>query len=76
MVDSWRDQIAGAWTATTAGGNHTCHAFYRNPQYLVKLAPPTSRTEGQRRIEVVAETDKETPINVRLLYANGERVDQ
>ncbi|GAA5965022.1 hypothetical protein JCM8115_005686 [Rhodotorula mucilaginosa] len=71
----YKVEVGGAWTATTAGGNHTCHTFYRNPQYLLKLGAPISPAAEQQRIEVLAETDKETPINVRLLYADGKRVD-
>ncbi|KWU46727.1 cysteine proteinase [Rhodotorula sp. JG-1b] len=71
----YKVEVGGAWTATTAGGNHTCHTFYRNPQYLLKLDAPISPGAEQQRIEVLAETDKETPINVRLLYADGKRVD-
>ncbi|GAA5992078.1 hypothetical protein JCM10908_000731 [Rhodotorula pacifica] len=68
-------EVAEAWTHSTAGGNHTCHTFYRNPQYLLKLAAPTSPTLQQRRIEIEAETEKGTPVNVRLLYFDGARVD-
>lgn len=71
----YKVEVGGAWTPTTAGGNHTCHTFYRNPQYLLKLGAPISPGAEPQRIEVLAETDKETPINVRLLFADGRRVD-
>jgi hypothetical protein len=42
-------------------------------QELKANAYRISPAAEQQRIEVLAETDKETPINVRLLYADGKR---
>ncbi|BGP36544.1 hypothetical protein JCM10449v2_000445 [Rhodotorula kratochvilovae] len=64
----------GAWTTATAGGNHTCHSFFINPQYAVKLAPLPTQPGAKATLEIVGETDKDSPINVKLLYRNGARV--
>ncbi|BGP21447.1 cysteine protease [Rhodotorula toruloides] len=69
-------EIRGAWTTSTAGGNHTCHTFLNNPQYTLKLSPPPGSTSRTAELHVVAETDKDSPINARVVFGEGERVDR
>ncbi|GAA5859581.1 hypothetical protein JCM8547_006151 [Rhodosporidiobolus lusitaniae] len=71
--------LQGSWSGSTAGGNHTCCTFLNNPQYVVKLSPPpntspAAQAAARGELEVVAEMGKDTPVNVKLLYAGGKRV--
>ncbi|KAK4332153.1 hypothetical protein RTBOTA2_000306 [Rhodotorula toruloides] len=68
--------IRGAWTTSTAGGNHTCHTFLNNPQYSLKLSPPPGSSTRTAELHVVAETDKDSPINARVVFGKGERIDR
>ncbi|BGP52808.1 cysteine protease [Rhodotorula sphaerocarpa] len=54
----YHKEVSGAWTAATAGGNHTCASFYRNPQYSVKLSTPPRTEQKEQRLEIEAETDR------------------
>ncbi|GAA5838368.1 hypothetical protein JCM9279_003224 [Rhodotorula babjevae] len=67
-------KTSGSWTTATAGGNHTCATFLHNPQYCVTLKPPSSPPGAKATLEVVGETDKDSPINVKLLFRGGARV--
>ncbi|BGP28609.1 cysteine protease [Rhodotorula toruloides] len=69
-------EIRGAWTTSTAGGNHTCHSFLSNPQYSLKLSPPPGSSTRTAELHVVAETDKDSPINARVVFGKGERIDR
>ncbi|GAA5834962.1 hypothetical protein JCM11251_002073 [Rhodosporidiobolus azoricus] len=73
--------IQGAWTGPSAGGNHTCHTFLNNPQYCVRLTVPpgtspeaavAARLKGE--LSVTSETGKDSPINIKLIMADGKRV--
>ncbi|GAA5898620.1 hypothetical protein JCM6882_000881 [Rhodosporidiobolus microsporus] len=71
--------LQGSWSGPTAGGNHTCHTFLHNPQYCVKLALPPNMSAAaaaslKGEVAVVAETGKDSPVNVKLLLADGKRV--
>ncbi|GAA6006476.1 hypothetical protein JCM10207_004945 [Rhodosporidiobolus poonsookiae] len=65
--------LEGAWAGATAGGNHTCCTFLNNPQYHIKLGGGAA-SSSSAEVEIVAETSKDSPVNVKLLYAGGERV--
>ncbi|TNY20273.1 hypothetical protein DMC30DRAFT_447194 [Rhodotorula diobovata] len=68
-------KATGSWTASTAGGNHTCHTFLTNPQYSLTIkSHPGAPAAAKASLEVVGETDKNSPINVKLLFRGGARV--
>ncbi|GAA5903179.1 hypothetical protein JCM8208_002229 [Rhodotorula glutinis] len=67
-------KTSGSWTTATAGGNHTCSTFLHNPQYCVTLKSPSGSSGAKATLEVVGETDKDSPINVKLLFRGGARV--
>lgn len=69
-------QIRGGWSTSTAGGNHTCYTFLNNPQYSLKLSPPPGSSTRTAELHVVAETDKDSPINARVVFGKGERIDR
>ncbi|CDR35970.1 RHTO0S01e11254g1_1 [Rhodotorula toruloides] len=69
-------EIRGGWTTSTAGGNHTCYTFLNNPQYSLKLSPPPGSSTRTAELHVVAETDKDSPINARVVFGKGERIDR
>ncbi|POY71276.1 hypothetical protein BMF94_5588 [Rhodotorula taiwanensis] len=69
-------EIEGSWTTPTSGGNHTCPSFYRNPQYSIRLLASPTTPSANSRLEIDATTDNGTPINLRLVYSDGERVDR
>ncbi|GAA5915726.1 hypothetical protein JCM5296_004368 [Sporobolomyces johnsonii] len=66
--------LQGAWSGLTAGGNHTCSTFLYNPQYRITLSSPPGRPNATGELEAFAETSKDSPINVKLLYNGGKRV--
>ncbi|GAA6031892.1 hypothetical protein JCM8097_003322 [Rhodosporidiobolus ruineniae] len=67
--------LSDIWSGNTAGGNHTCHTFLHNPQFCLKLsAPPGSPGSNKGELEVVAETDKDSPVNIKVLFTGGKRV--
>lgn len=68
-------QLQSAWTSTTAGGNHSCASFFSNPQFCVKLSAPPGSSSAKAELEVVGETAKDSPINLKLLLRAGQRVD-
>ncbi|BGP04545.1 cysteine protease [Rhodotorula toruloides] len=69
-------EIRGGWSTSTAGGNHTCYTFLNNPQYSLKLSPPPGSSTRTAELHVVAETDKDSPINARVVFGKGERIDR
>lgn len=68
-------KLKGAWTALTAGGNHTCSSFLHNPQFRVALAPLPGRPAARAELIVECETATDLPVNVRIVRRNGDRVD-
>ncbi|KPV78286.1 uncharacterized protein RHOBADRAFT_23259 [Rhodotorula graminis WP1] len=67
-------KTTGSWTTATAGGNHTCPTFLHNPQYCVTIKSSSGAAGGKATLEVVGETDKDSPINVKLLFRGGARI--
>ncbi|GAA5821905.1 hypothetical protein JCM10212_002454 [Sporobolomyces blumeae] len=70
----YSSSLEGSWTGLTAGGNHTCSTFVYNPQYRVTLSPVPNRPLETGQVEVVAQTSRDSPINVKLVLAAGKRV--
>jgi hypothetical protein len=70
-----RRQVSGRWTEKSSGGNHSLPTFMNNPQYRLELTPPPS-TSSDAFVDLVVsvETEKEVPINVKLVRMHGERV--
>ncbi|GAA5922238.1 hypothetical protein JCM1841_000694 [Sporobolomyces salmonicolor] len=66
--------VQGAWSGLTAGGNHTCSTFLYNPQYRITLSSPPGQPNATGELEAFAETSKDSPINVKILYNGGKRV--
>ncbi|GAA5969288.1 hypothetical protein JCM11641_007539 [Rhodosporidiobolus odoratus] len=64
----------GCWSGSTAGGNHTCCTFLNNPQYHIKLAAAPGKVGGTGELDILAETAKDSPVNLRLFLSDGERV--
>ncbi|GJN92282.1 hypothetical protein Rhopal_005312-T1, partial [Rhodotorula paludigena] len=56
-------------------GNHSCASFFSNPQFCVKLSAPPGSSSAKAELEVVGETAKDSPINLKLLLRAGQRVD-
>lgn len=75
----WRDAVAttyvhaypinGQWTSKTAGGNSTQSTFLHNPQYQITLKSKTN-------LAITAETSKDIPVQVALVWSGGKRVAQ
>lgn len=72
-------KIDGAFTSKTAGGSHGCPTFLDNPQYHLRIYPP-SQASSPESVRVKAHTTfvvqgpRELPMNASLVWSQGERV--
>ncbi|GAA5995569.1 hypothetical protein JCM5350_001980 [Sporobolomyces pararoseus] len=71
---SYSASLRGAWSGQTAGGNHTRSTFLYNPQYRLTLSSLPKRETSTGELMLFARTSKDTPINVKLLASNGQRI--
>lgn len=68
--------INGKWFERSAGGNHSLPTWMNNPQYRLTLKSIPSRPNQLGELSVVCQTSRETCPNVRVLRAEGKRVDE
>ncbi|TKX24499.1 calpain family cysteine protease [Elsinoe australis] len=60
--------ITGSWNEDTAGGNTSSPIFSQNPQYSLTVSHPTP-------VSILLDTtDKTLPVNVKLCFSNGKRI--
>ena len=70
-------RLEGALTAKTSGGNHTLSTYMLNPQYRLRVPPPTTTQSGpsaKTRIEVALHAPRDVPVNATAIWGRGERV--
>ena len=64
-------KIEDKFTQKTAGGNPEYPTFMFNPQYLLRIhGLPRSKA----RTSLMLETQKDLPVNISILWSQGERV--
>lgn len=68
----------GTFTGKNAGGNYTNSSYMRNPQYHLRINPEEKgQTVGRgakARVALVAQTDRNAPLNVSVVWSDGNRV--
>ncbi|OBZ69552.1 Calpain-like protease palB/RIM13 [Grifola frondosa] len=85
IEDSWKalysKELEGAFTSKTGGGNPTYPTFMLNPQYHLRIlpdmqGPTTGRRSAKARTSVVVRGDRHVPMNITLVWSQGERVSE
>ena len=59
-----KKRIQGAWEATTAGGNLSCHSYRLNPQWLLTVTSSTGE------LLVTCNAPMDYPVNVHIVKSN------
>jgi len=71
-------QVDGTFTSKNAGGNYTNPSYMRNPQYHLRINPEERRQVVGRgtkaRVVLVAQTNKDAPLNISVVWSDGSRV--
>jgi calpain-7 len=65
-------RIDGTLTRQNSGGNARYPSFMLNPQYFLRLKP-TGR-EQTALVTLVMQTTREVPVNIALVWSQGERI--
>lgn len=72
------NQVDGMFTSKNAGGNYANPSYMRNPQYHLRIDPEEKgQTVGRgtkARVLLVAQTDRVAPLNVSVVWSDGNRV--
>lgn len=73
-------QIEATFTTKNAGGNSLYPMFMNNPQYLLRIPPHsvsrTAKVAPDTMVRAIVEGPRSMPLNVMLVWSNGERVMQ
>lgn len=72
------NQVDGTFTSKNAGGNYANPSYMRNPQYHLRVDPEEKgQTVGRgtkARVLLVAQTGRDAPLNVSVVWSDGCRV--
>lgn len=73
-------QIEATFTTKNAGGNSLYPMFMNNPQYLLRIPPHsvsrTAKVAPETMVRAIVEGSRSMPLNVMLIWSNGERAMQ
>ncbi|KAG6910420.1 hypothetical protein DXG01_010775 [Tephrocybe rancida] len=72
-------KIHGILTSKNAGGNCTYPTFMSNPQYHLQIHPQRGQgsLQGSKaKLALTLQSSRETPVNISLVYSQGERIDE
>ncbi|EIM80748.1 cysteine proteinase, partial [Stereum hirsutum FP-91666 SS1] len=77
-------KASGILTSKTSGGNYNLPTYMINPQWRLQITPPTTSISNtsrsslsgpsKARVSIVARTEKDVPINVMVVWGQGNRV--
>ncbi|KAF9788172.1 hypothetical protein BJ322DRAFT_1217334 [Thelephora terrestris] len=71
-------KVDGTFTSKNAGGNYANPSYMRNPQYHLRISPEgKGQTAGRgtkARVVLVAQTDRDAPLNISVVWSDGSRV--
>ena len=72
------NQVDGTFTSKNAGGNHANPSYMRNPQYHLRINPQEGGQAVGRgskaRVVLVAQTNRNAPLNISVVWSDGSRV--
>ncbi|PFH46869.1 hypothetical protein AMATHDRAFT_68923 [Amanita thiersii Skay4041] len=81
VTPPYTEKVSGVLTSKNSGGNGTYPTFMSNPQYWLRIHMPSSTslspsvdTRCRVRTSIVLKTAREVPVNVTLVWSQGERV--
>ncbi|KAG6836479.1 hypothetical protein H0H93_007648 [Arthromyces matolae] len=70
-------KVDGVFTNKNAGGNCTYPTFMVNPQYHLQIHPRRGpNSSSKARVTLTLQTQRDTPINISLVYSQGGRIDE
>ena len=72
------NQVDGMFTSKNAGGNYANPSYMRNPQYHLRIDPeekgPAVGRGTKARVLLVAQTNRNAPLNISVVWSDGSRV--